>query len=442
MAENQAEPESATLSVSTSEPSPILRTLEVEVDAKRVRKAFDRAYRELGRTVRVKGFRPGKAPRSVLEKLYGASLAEEIERQLVGETLAEAVDQAGLVPVAEPSIDARPPEPDAPFRYTAAIEVKPGIELPELTGLPARRPAVSVTDEDVDRELEGLRQRRAPVVDEPEGTPAAEGSLLVIDYVGRIDGEAFEGGTAQGANVELGSGRLIPGFEDQLVGATAGEDREVRVGFPDDYPSEDVAGKEATFAVHVVAVKGRRVPELDDAFAKEVGEEFEGLDALRARIREDLTKSRQQASDEEARRTLMDALLERTPFPAPPGMVDRRLQQRLSQAHDQLAQAMPHEELHDRLNEWREQWREGAEREVREALLLETVAEAQGLRADDAEIDARLDQMARDQGIDPARLRKAYEERGLRGALAERLREEKALEFLLSEAKVEETTGT
>jgi trigger factor len=406
-----------------------------------VRKAFDKAYRELGRSVRVRGFRPGKAPRSVLERLYGASLSEELERQLVSETLAEAVDQSGVSPVSEPSIDATPPRPDTPFRYTASVEVKPEMTLPPLGGLPVTRPPVFVGDEDVEREIESLRQRHAPLVDEPEATAASQGSTLVVDYVGRIDGEVFEGGTAQGSNVELGAGRLLPGFEEQLEGVTADEDREVRVTFPDDYPSQDVAGKDAVFAVHVVKVQRREVPDLDDAFVKGLGE-LESVEELRAKILEDLTRARESHADEEARRTLMDALIERTAFEVPPGMVDRRLEQRLSAAHQQLAQAMPHEELHDRLSQWREQWRPAAEREVRETLLLEAVADAQELAAETEEVDARLDQMARDQGIDPARLRKAYEERDLLEALGERIREEKALAFLLAEAKVEETAGT
>jgi len=437
MAESQA----GSVSVSTTETSPILRTLEIEVDSGRVRKAFDRAYRDLGKSVRVRGFRPGKAPRSVLEKLYGATLVEEIERLLVSETLPEAVDRSGVVPVSEPSIEAQPPQPDAPFRYTVSVEVKPPIALPELSGLPARRPVVEVPEEDVERELEDLRQRRAPLVDEPEGTPAASGSTLSIDYVGRIDGEPFEGGSAQGASVELGSGRLVAGFEEQLEGARAGEDREVRIRFPDDYGAAELAGREALFQVHVAAVKRREQPALDDAFAKEVGD-FESLEALRERIRQDLREGRERGACEEARRTLMDALIERTPFDVPPGMVERRLAQRLSAAHDQLARAMPHDELHSRLAEWREQWRPHAEREVRETLLLEAVAEARELGASPEEVEARLESMAREQGIDPARLRKAYEERGMLEALGERIREDKALEFLLAEAKVEETAGT
>ena len=433
--------EDSSLCVSTTETSSVIRTLEVEVDAKRVRKAFDRAYRDLGRRVSVRGFRPGKAPRSVLEKLYGAAVAEEMQQTLVSETLPEAVDQSGVVPVSEPAIDAEALAEDAPFRDRASVEVKPEISLPEIKGLPARRPVVEVGVEDVEGELQGLRERRAPLLDEPEGTAAAPGHTLVIDYTGTIDGEPFDGGSAVGAVVELGTERFIPGFEEQLEGAVAGEDREIRVSFPEDYGAAPLAGKEALFATHVARVQRRDLPELDDAFAKELGE-FETMEDLRKRIRADLEEAREHGAKTELRRTLMDALIERTAFEVPPGMLERRLEQRLAMARQQLGASFPEDELNQRLIEWRERWRPGAERDVREMLLLEAVAREVGCEVDDSEVEERIEQTARDQGIDPARMRQAYGERGMLEAMRAQMVEDKALEFLVSEAKVEEMTGT
>lgn len=437
-----SETQSSDLAVATTETSTVVRTLEVEVDVKRVRKAFDRAYRDLSRSVRVKGFRPGKAPRAVLEKLYGGSLAEEIQQRLVSETLPEAVQESGVHPVSEPSVDSEAPKPDAAFRYTVAIEVKPPIALPELRGLPARRPTVAVEEEEVDGELEALRERRAPLVDLEKGETATAGTRVCMDYLGRIDGETFEGGSAEGANVELGSGRLIPGFEEQLLGVAASEERLVEVAFPEDYPAAELAGKQAVFEVKVTGLQGRQLPELDDAFAKEVDEALEGLDALRQRLRDELTARRERAAKEETRRTLMDALIERTDFAVPPGLLERRLGQQLQMAHQQLESAMPREELHERLSQWREEWRPQAEREVRETLLLEAVADAQELDVGDADVDAHLAKLAGEQGMAEERLRKAWEERGMLASLRAQLRQEKALEFLLAEAKVEEVAGS
>jgi trigger factor len=427
----------STLRVTTSEPGPLVRQLEVEVDARHVRRAFDRAYRELARQARVRGFRPGKAPRSVLEKLYGASLTEQIEQTLVSETLPDAVEQAGLELITEPQIETRTLAADGDFRYTARVEVKPQIVLSETRGLPAHLPPVRVTDEDMERELEALRQRSAPLIEEPGGTAVAEGHTVQIDFVGRVDGKAFEGGSGRSVDLEIGSGRFIPGFEDQLRGAVAGEDRELRVRFPDDYGSREVAGKDAVFAVHVVEIKRRRVPDLDDEFAKDLGE-FTTLDELRDRIRSDLTSARLAEAQSVLRRSLMDVLIERTPFEVPPGLVANELERQIAAARRRLQGSVPEPALQAQLERWKENWRERAEREVREGLLLEAVAVAEAISVSDEEVEQRVEEVARGQGTDAGALRRAMGEDHLRRALRAQLLDERALDFLVREAKVEE----
>jgi trigger factor len=431
----------APIRVETIESTQILQTIEVEVDASRVRKAFDRAYRDLGKRVRVKGFRPGKAPRSVLEKLYGASVAEQLEHTLVSETLADAIELSGVQPVSEPAISAGKPAPDSSFKYTACLEVSPGIELPDLSGLPAIRPEVSVDDAEVDERLEELRSAHAPLVEEAEGTLIARGHVATIDFVGRIDAEAFEGGTGQGVQLEIGGDRFIPGFEDQLIGAQAGDDREVRVTFPESYGNEEVAGKEAVFAVHVVDVRMRQVPELDDEFAKDVGD-FDSLDALRARIRTDLESGQERESKETFRTTLMDALLERLDFAAPPGMIDRQLQNQLATAQRRLEGQLDHDAIHAQLDRWREEWRPRAERDVREMLALQAIAKAQGIEVADDEIGARIDELVGEPEKQAERLRELHEDEQLREALRLQLRDEKVLAFLAPEDKILGSTDT
>lgn len=428
------------VSVSAVETSPVLRTLTIEVDSARVREAFDRAYRDLGRSVNVKGFRPGKTPRNVLESLYGASLREEIERTLVNETLPEAVQQAGLAPVAEPQIEAETPAQDRAFKYTATIEVLPKIALPEWRGLPGTRPPVQVTEDEIEQELTALRSRRAPLVDADE--PADSGHTLTIDYRGTVDGAPFEGGSAEGAFVEIGSGGYIPGFEEQLRGARPGERRTLDVTFPADYGVEELRGKRAVFAVEVKAVQTRQTPELDDAFAQSLGDEGVKTAAdLRARVRSDLVARRERAAREELRRSVMEALVASARFDVPPGLVSRRLSQRLEMAHQQLGQFMPHEELHQRMAQWEVEWRPDAEREVRESLLLEAIADEEKIEVADAQVDERIAQMARDQGLAADRLRKQYAERGLLESLRGRMRVDLALDRVLALAKVAEPSG-
>jgi len=429
------------IQVQTTESGPVQRTLEVEVAPERVRKTFDRVYKELGRNARVKGFRPGKVPRSVIRKLHGGTAAEEVERLLVTQTLGEAVEQTGVQPVVEPAVEAPTPEEDAAYRYRVTLEVKPEITLPELEGLPARRPAVDVDEADVERELERLRERNAPLVEEPEDTPAARGHVLTLDFTGRVDGDTFPGGTAQGHELELGAGRFVPGFEEQLEGARAGDDLQVRITFPEGYGAADLAGREAVFDVHVHAIRRRDLPALDDEFAKDVGD-FETLGDLRARIRSELAEAREREAKSAVERSVMDTLLERTAFDVGPGLVERQLESRLRSAHRQLEGSVPEASLHEQLARWREAWRPQAEREVRESLVLEAVAREAGLSVEDEALDARIEEVAARQGVDARQLRRAYEERGLLDGLRGQLLEEQSLAWLVERAKVKEIPGT
>jgi trigger factor len=429
------------LAVTVEEEGAVSRTLRVEVPSERVDATFARAYRDLARNARVRGFRPGKAPRHVLEKLYGPSMAEDLERTLVEQSLPEALAQVGVEPVARPTIDAMAPAQGTPFAYTVRIEVMPTFTLPDLEGLPGRRPAVDVGVADVQSELEGLHARHATLVEEPEDAEAAEGHVLTIDYEGRVDGELLEGGSGEGVEVELGTGRFLPGFEDQLVGARSGGAREVRCRLPEDDESPH-AGKEVVFQVQVSAIRRREVPELDDEFAKDLSDEFQTLADLRARIQQDLEAARERQADQALRRSLLDALLERTPFDVPSGMVDLGLERRLARAHRELEGQIPEDALHAQLERWRDEWRPQVEQDVRGELVLDAIVRERAIEVDEAELDARLDVMAGGEAKERQRLRKAYESGGLLDSLQAALARDKALDFLAAEAKVEETTDT
>ncbi|HPG27084.1 MAG: trigger factor [Spirochaetaceae bacterium] len=433
-----AEVESAAqgIRVETSEVSAVVRELAVEIEAQRVDAAFERIVNELRRGARVKGFRPGKVPARVIRKMYGASLGEEIERALVRETLAEAVEQADLQPVVEPQIEAEAPVEGSVFRYKARIEVKPAIELPDLDAISGKRPAVQVGEEEVLTELETLRERQADWVEEAEDVAAAEGHQLTIDFVGTIDGVAFEGGSAEGVELELGSGRMIPGFEEQLVGARSGEKRNLEVGFPADYGNAELAGKPAVFATTVTAIKRKELPELDDDFAKDLGEEFERLDDVREKIREVLRSQRQHASDHALHRSLLDDLIARTSFEVPPSLVERQLDSQLRQFEDQMKGRVPEAALRARLAQMREEGRDEARRRVQEALLLEQIATQAALDASEEEVDARLDEMASGQGLDPELMRQFAESQGWRVAIRSELLDRKAMEHLIGRAKI------
>ena len=423
------------LRIETTEISPVVRELAVEIEASRVDAAYTNVIKELRKTARVKGFRPGKVPLNVIKQMYGASLGEEIERSLVRETLADAIELSALQPVVEPQIEAEPPVEGKSFRYKARIEVKPEIELPDLEALSGSRPTVEVAEEKILTELENLRERQLNWVEEAEDVAAADGHQVTIDFKGTIDGVAFDGGSAEGVDLELGSGRMIPGFEEQLVGAVSGEERDLEVPFPDDYGSDELAGKTAIFASKVTAIKRRELPELDDEFAKDVGD-FETLDEVRDKIREGLQEQLQRSSDETLHRSLLDDLVTRTSFEVPPTMVERQLESQVQQFEQQLQGRLPEPDLRARVAQMREEGWDDARRRVQEALLLEAVAKQAELEASDEEIDERLGEMATSQGVDAKIMKDMAEAQGWLHAIGAEVVDRKALAHLVEHAKI------
>ncbi len=415
--------------------SPVVSELSIEVSAGRVDAAYERVLKELRRGARVKGFRPGKVPTQVIKQLYGPQLGEEVERVLVNQTLPEAVEQAEIQPVVEPQIEAEPPTVGQAFKYVARIEVKPAIELPDLTSLSGERPAVRVGAEEVQAELERLRERQASWIEEPEATVAANGHQLTIDFVGTVDGVAFEGGSAEGVELELGSGRMIPGFEEQLVGVRSGESRDLQVSFPAEYGNAALAGKAAVFATRVTAIKRRELPALDDDFAKDLGD-FESLDDVKRKLQESLEAQRRSASDRALEKSLLDELVTRTRFEVPPTLVARQLENQVQQVEQQLRGRLPEQDLRMRLAQLREEGWDEAKRRVQEALLLESVATRATLVASEEEIHARLDEMAASQGFDAKLMHDLAKAQGWHAAIAAEIVDRKALAHLIEQARI------
>ncbi|MEE3332411.1 MAG: trigger factor [Myxococcota bacterium] len=431
--------EEAQIRVDTTEDTPVVRTVSVEVPEPQVRKAIDRTYKNLAKGAQVKGFRRGKVPRKVLERVYGAQADEEIERMLVSETLADAIEMAEIEPVTEPDIDATPPVAGSPFQYSARVEVKPVIDLPKLKGLKATKPSTDIDDSKIDARIETMRENFAPLVELEEGVGAEQGDTVHVDFEGRVDGELFDGGAGEDMAVEIGGGRLIPGFEDQLVGVVTGEDRDLNVTFPEDYGEASLAGKDAVFAIKAVAIKRKTLPEIDDEFAKDVGED--SLEALKEKIRGELSQQAESQAQNQLRQTLMDSLIEATDFEVPPGLVHRQLHQQMQSMKQQFQGQVPEEVLQQELSRMHDSGRDAAERRVREALLLDAVVRSEGIEVDESEIEAKLDELAEAQGSDPAVMRTLAEQQGWRGQIEAEILDGKALDFLTAGASVEAAEG-
>ena len=326
---------------------------------------------EIGRSVRLPGFRPGKVPMQVLRKRYGPSVMGEVLEGAVSDSSAQAMREHGLRPAMQPKIEIVSFKEGADLEYKMAVELLPEIAPVDFAELKLERQRPEITDAEIEKALHRIAQphRKSEVVDRP----AASGDVIVVDFAGTIAGTAFPGGSAKDQNLELGSGRFIPGFEDQLVGATAGEHRTVKVTFPADYGSEEVASKEAEVAVDVKEVRALKEANIDDELATDLG--LESLEALKKAIRDQLEREYGGVARQHLKRALLDQLAAKHDFPVPPGMVDLEFETIWKQFEDARKQSKEDvaEDAGKSDDELKAEYRTIAERRVRLGLLLSEI---------------------------------------------------------------------
>jgi trigger factor len=420
------------------EQSPIERKVTVEVPIADVDAAFDRVYRELRRDARLPGFRPGKVPRSVLEKYFGARAQRDVLEQLVRETLPPAFEGVSETVVSEPriGIDVLPVQ-GAPVSYYATYEVNPEIELKAVRGLPlARRTPPAPEGDPVEAQLERLRHDHAAVVDEPEGTTVAQGSLAIVNIQGWLGGDTADGKpemARDGLEIEVGSGGVLPGVEEGIVGMRVGESRTLDLVFPDD-SGEALAGKPLRVELTLTALKRRDLATLDDELAKDVSEHAT-LAELREAIRVDYAHRREAEVKRLRREAVIDALIDANPFPVPPSLVEREVAHDLSRV---LGGArLPREQMQEMADSLREQWRPLAERQVRFGLLAGAIVRAEGMEVTDADFEAEVARMAEAAGRPAeALLRELHASRdgAAVAGLRSRMLEDRVVELVLREA--------
>jgi len=375
------------------------RELKVMIPAGDLDARLTGKLEEIKNQVRLKGFRPGKVPMSHLRKTFGKQVMSEVIQETVTETSQKALEEKELKPAFQPQIELDgevEPVMDgkADLTYTMSFEVVPPFDLADFSKIEIERPVVEVEDKDVDDAIERLASQQKSFDPRDEGAAAEDGDLLEIAYVGRIDGEAFEGGSSEDGQLELGSGRFIPGFEEQLVGAKKGDERQVNVTFPEDYPAETVAGKEAVFDVTVKEVQAPKPVEIDDTFAENFG--MESLDKLKEAIREQIGRDFSQVSRDRMKREILDALDEGHSFDLPPAMVEQEFGQIWQQFEQEMErQQKTLEEMDESEEDLRAEYRKIAERRVRLGLVLARVGEENGITVTNEELNRALAERAR-----------------------------------------------
>ncbi len=412
--------------------SPIERKLSIEVEPDQVAAELGRAYHALGERVRLPGFRPGKVPRRILEQRFRGEVEDDVTRRLVERSYLSAIAENGVEAVGEPQVTGARLVLDAPFSFQATVEVRPEIAPKDYQGLPLRRVTPKVEEAQVEKRLEEIRQRLGRLEPVEDRKTAELGDFAVVDYQGTVDGQPFEGGSGEAVTVEVAAGEVSAGNVEALAGLSLGETREVSATFPQGHAR---AGQTATFRFTLKGLKRRVVPPLDDELAREVGG-GPTLDALRTRIRTELDTAAKSEAARGERDQLVKALIERNPFPVPKAMVERGVEAMLEGALRSLARGgVDPRALNLDFEALRGEMRPRAETEVRGALLLEAIAQAEGLSVQPAEVDARIEQLAKESEQPISQVRKAFKEPSQRRGLELRVREEKTVEFLRSRAK-------
>ncbi|MBO2533847.1 MAG: trigger factor [Thermoactinomycetaceae bacterium] len=413
--------------------------LTVEVDGETVEKALNQAFRKVVKRVTVPGFRKGKVPRAIFERRFGVEvLYEDALDILLPDAYASAVKETGIEPVDRPEIEIEQMEKGKPLIFKATVTVKPEVKLGEYKGLEVPKKDFEVKPEDVDAELEAMRKRQGQLEAVEDGT-VEKGDRVIIDFEGTIDGKPFEGGKADGFSLEVGSGRMIPGFEDQLIGMKPGEEKTITVTFPEDYHVKELSGKEASFRIKLHEIKRLRLPELDDEFAQDVSE-FDTLEELKKDIENKLKERAKREEEEYRRNQLVEMAAANAEIDLPPVMVEREIDHMLEHFEQHLRFQGMNLEMYKQFSgkddkALREEFREEAEKKVRANLVLEAIAKEENLEVTDEEIDEELEKLAEQLNQSKDEVRRLLEERdGLEG-IKNQLLTRKAVDLLVSNSK-------
>ena len=412
-------------------------TLTFEIDTETVKKGIDQAFKKTQKRITVPGFRKGHVPRTIFNQMYGEeALYQDALNAVLPDAYEAAIKETEIEPVAQPEINVESMEKDQPWKLTATVYVKPEVTLGDYKGMSVPKQDTSVSDADVDSELEKKRQQQAELVLK-EDAPAENGDTVVIDYVGTIDGEKFDGGSADNYSLELGSGSFIPGFEDQLVGHKADEKVDVKVTFPEDYHAKELAGKEANFAVTIHEVKEKQLPEMDDEFAKDVDEDVDNLADLKEKTKKQLQEQKHTAAKAAIEDAAIDAAVNNaTTEDIPQAMLDddtnRQMQQYLAGMQQQgINPQMYFQITGTSEDDLKKQFADGAEKRVKTNLVLEAIVKDANLTASDEEIDAEASDLAEEYGMDKDAVLKALS----KDMLAHDVEIKKAVDLIADSAK-------
>ncbi len=415
--------------------------LEVEVDSERFAKALDAAFKKVVKQVSIPGFRKGKVPRKLFEQRFGIeSLYQDAVDALLPEAYEQAVDESGIEPVAQPSVDVVQVESGKPFIFKATVTVRPEVQLGEYKGVEIEDKPFEVTDEAVQEEVDRIRESHAEINAVEDGE-VENGDQVTIDFTGTVNGEPFEGGEAENFQLEIGSGMFVAGFEEQLIGLKVGEERDIDITFPEDYHVKSLASQAARFHVLLHDIKRKSVRDLDDDFVQEISE-FQTVDEFVEDVKKKLSEQLQHDHEHYLEDQAVEKASENATVEIPDVMVDHEIDHRVSDFAQQLQmQQIPLDEYLEftgmTQEELRDRFREAAAQAVRTSLVLDAIAKAEELHATEEDVTAELEKISESAGLPVDRVRQMLSLRDPNlDSFRSEIRTKKTVSFLVEHGKL------
>ncbi len=411
--------------------------LSFEVEAAKFDEAIKTVYNKSAKYFSIPGFRKGKAPMAIVEKYYGDEIFyEDAFNEVVPEIYEKELKENNIEAVSKPDLDVVQIGKGQDLKFTAVVQIKPEVKLGKYKGIALKKIEYNVSDDDIDHELGHMAERNARIV-LVEDRPVENKDITVIDFEGSVDGVKFEGGKAEGHELEIGSGSFIPGFEEQIIGMKVDEEKDIKVKFPDDYFSEDLKGKEAVFHVKLHEIKKKELPEINDDFAKDASE-FETLAELKNSIKEKLEEDNKSRAKYETEEEAIKAVCKETEIDIPSGMVETELDNMVKDVETRLSyQGMNMEMYLQMIGKTMEDFRKEGEEQAKEAvktrLVLEQIVKEENIVADEKKVEEKLEEMAKAYGKDKEELKK---NEYFMDFIKKQLTQEEAIQFVVSNAKI------
>lgn len=411
--------------------------LEFTVEAQKFEEAIQDVYKKNAKYFNIPGFRKGKAPFKMVEKAYGIQIFyEDAFNEIAGEAYVKGLEDNKIEAVSKPEIDIKQIEAGKDLIFTAVVQTKPEVTLGAYKGIELKKVEYNVTDKDVEHELEHIAEHNARLV-AVEDRPVEKGDTVVIDFEGFVDGKTFEGGKAENHELEIGSGKFIPGFEDQIVGMKIDEDRDIKVTFPKEYPAKELEGKEATFKIKLHEIKKKELPEINDEFAKDASE-FDTLEDWKKSIREKQEKANESKAKFEMEDAAIETVCKNAKVDIPSGMIETQLDNMEKDISSRLNyQGMNLDQYLQMIGktkkEFRDENKEQAEKQVKTSLVLEAIMKDAKVEVTEEEIDAKIKEMAEMYGQKEEEVKQNPE---LRRYVEESLKSEKTIHYIVDNAKI------